>query len=101
MYTNLELCHLKGKLPLSQTSPGFYVSAVQVFENTEKLLATNNFSFSHSVCTLLDTFQPFSSNLTLSSAKSLSLEESKIYRLGKGYNRYHKTSKPLEKKSTN
>ena len=40
-------------LTLSQTSPGFYVSAVQVFWKTlwgkEKLLITSNFSFSHSV----------------------------------------------------
>ena len=44
-------------LTLSQTSPGFYVSAVQVFSKTlwekEKLLVTSNFSFSHSV------FYPF------------------------------------------
>ena len=40
-------------LTLSQTSPGFYVCAVQVFLKTlrekEKLLVTSNFSFSHSV----------------------------------------------------
>ena len=39
--------------PLSQTSPGIYVSAVQVFLKTpkekEKLLIMSNFSFSHSV----------------------------------------------------
>ena len=44
-------------LTLSQTSSGFYVSAVQVFLKTmwekEKLLVMNNFSFSHSV------FYPF------------------------------------------
>ena len=36
---------------LSQTSPGFYVSALKVFwkhcEEKEKLLVTSNFSFSH------------------------------------------------------
>ena len=44
-------------LTLSQTSPGFYMSAVyKSFENTGgkgELLATSNFSFSHSV------FYPF------------------------------------------
>ena len=34
----------------SQTSPGFYVSAVQVFwKHYENTLVTSNFSFSHSV----------------------------------------------------
>ena len=39
-------------LTLPQTSPGFYVSAVQVLKTLwkkEKLLLTSNFSFSHSV----------------------------------------------------
>ena len=43
-------------LTLSQTSPGFYVSAAQVFWKhceKEKLLVMSNFSFSHSV------FYPF------------------------------------------
>ena len=43
-------------LTLSQTSPGFYMSAVQVLKTTwekEKLLVTSNFSCSHSV------FYPF------------------------------------------
>ena len=48
-----ELFELICPLTLSQTSPGFYVSAVQVFLKTlwekEKLLVTSNFSFSHSV----------------------------------------------------
>ena len=43
----------KGPLTLSQTSPGFHVSAVQVFGKhcgkRRKLLVTTNFSFSHSV----------------------------------------------------
>ena len=41
-----------GSLTLSQTSPGFYVSVVQVLKTLwemEKLLVTSNFSFSHSV----------------------------------------------------
>ena len=39
-------------LTLSQTSPGFYVSAVSLLKTLwekEKLLVTSNFSFSHSV----------------------------------------------------
>ena len=44
-------------LTLSQTSPDFYVSVVQVFLKTlwekEKLLVTSNFAISHSV------FYPF------------------------------------------
>ena len=43
-------------LTLSQTSPGFYMSAIQVLKTLsekEKLLITSNFSFSHSV------FYPF------------------------------------------
>ena len=75
-------------LTISQTSPGFYVSAVQVFLKTlwekEKLLVTSNFSFSHCVFDPLKNFLLFSSNLKLSSAKSFSLEESKMCRLGKG-----------------
>ena len=40
------------RLTLSRTSPGFYVSAVQVLKTLwekEKLLVTSNFSFSHSL----------------------------------------------------
>ena len=44
---------LTRSLTFSQTSPGFYMSAVQVFRKQlrgkEKLLVTSNFSFSHSV----------------------------------------------------
>ena len=47
----------------------------------EKLLVTSNFSFSHSAFHLLENLLSYSSNLKLSSAKSLSLEESKICRL--------------------
>ena len=53
VWTRLKFCHLVRFLTLSQTSPGFYVPAVQVFLKTlsekEKLLVTSNFSFSHSV----------------------------------------------------
>ena len=45
-------------LTLSETSPGFNVSAVQVFEKTllekEKLLITSNFSFFNSVFVLFE-----------------------------------------------
>ena len=51
----------------------------------EKLLVMTNFSFSHSVFYPFgELFLPFSSNLKLSSAKSFSLEESKMCSLGKG-----------------
>ena len=51
----------------------------------EKLLVTSNFlSFPLVYSTHLDNFLPFSSNLKLSSAKSFSLEESKICCLVKG-----------------
>ena len=47
--TSLKFCCLT----LSQTSPGFYVSAVEVFGKQsgkkEKLFVMNNFSFSHGV----------------------------------------------------
>ena len=50
---NLYCRHVKISLTLSQTSSGFYVSAVQVFwkhcGTKEKLLIMSNFSFSHSV----------------------------------------------------
>ena len=71
-------------LTLSQTSPGFYVSAVQVFERTAgkgEIAHNEQFSFSHII------FYPFgevTSTLKLSSANSLSLEECKICHLGKG-----------------
>ena len=49
----------------------------------EKLLVTNNFSFSFGVF-YLSNFLQFSSSLKWSSANSLSLEESENSRLGKG-----------------
>ena len=75
------------RLTLSKTSPGFYVSAVQVFLKTpwekEKLLVTSNFSFFSTVFSIrLGNFMSFSSNLKSSSEKSFSLEEPKICRLG-------------------
>ena len=49
----------------------------------EKLLVTSNFSFSHSVLYLLGVLTAISQNVKLSSANSLSLEESKTCCLGK------------------
>ena len=76
---------LSGKeLTLYQTSPGFYVSAVEVFwkhcGKGEKLLVTKLLIL---FSTLLEKSRPFSSNLKLSSANSFNLEESKISRLEK------------------
>ena len=51
----------------------------------EKLLVTSNFSFSHSVFYPFWEFSVIFVNLKLLSAKSFSLEESKICRLGKGW----------------
>ena len=60
-------------------------SLLKTLSEKEKLLIMSNFSFFPSVfSTLLDIFLPFSSNSKLSSANSLSLEESKICYLGKG-----------------
>ena len=75
-------------LTFSQTSPGFYVSAVQVFlKNTvgKGEIACNKqfLLFSTMFSTCLENFLPFSSNLKLSCANSFSLEASKICCLGK------------------
>ena len=79
-------------------------SLLKTLWEKEKLLVTSNFSFSHRVfcgkrrnCLLraispfptvfsapLEYFLPFSSNSKLSSANPCTLEESKIWRLGKG-----------------
>ena len=75
-------------LTLSQTSPGFHVSAVQVFRKhcgkrrncSQRAISPFLTVFS----TLLEDLLPFSSNLKSSSATSFSLEESEICRLGKG-----------------
>ena len=50
----------------------------------EKLLVTSNFSFSHSVFYPSDELSAFSIKFEMLSAKSVSLEESKTGRLGKG-----------------
>ena len=75
-------------LTLSQTSPGFYVSAGQVFWKhcgKRRNCSRRTISpFPTVFSTRLDNFLPFSSNLKLSSANCFSLEESKICRSEKG-----------------
>ena len=74
-------------LTIPQTSPCFYMCAVQVFwkhwEN-EKLLVMIISPFPSVFSTHLDNFLPFSSNPELWSANFFSLAESKICHLGKG-----------------
>ena len=60
-------------LTFSQTNPGFYVSAVRAISPFPIVFSNH-----------LENFLPVSSNLRLSSANSFSLEESKIWPLGKG-----------------
>ena len=73
-------------LTLCQTSPGFPCLLFKSFENTlgerESLLAISPF-FTECIIRM-DNFLSFSSNIEWSSAKSFSLEESKICCLGKG-----------------
>ena len=76
------------ELTLSQTSPGFYVSAVQVlWKHCGKRRSCSLWAicpFPTVLSTRLDNFLPLSSNLELSSANCFSLEGSKICHLGKG-----------------
>ena len=60
-------------------------SLLKTLWEKEKLLATSNFSFSHSVFYSFGEFLPFSSNMKLTSANSFNLEKSKICCLGKGW----------------
>ena len=55
-------------------------SLLKTLWEKEKLLVTSNFSFSHSVFYPFVDFSPFTRNLKLSSANSLSLEDSKTCR---------------------
>ena len=81
------LIFIGNELTLSQTSPGFYVSAVQVFwkhcgkRRNCSLRAISPFPTVFSP--LLESLLPFLSNLKLLPATSFSLEESKICCLGK------------------
>ena len=75
-------------LTLSQTGPGFYVSAVQVFskhcEKGRNCWQRAISPFPTVFSTLLETFLPFSLNSKLLSANPFIFEESKICHLGKG-----------------
>ena len=75
------------ELTISQTSPGFYVSALQVFRKQcgkSEIARNEQFLLFPVFSTHLENFLPFLSNLKLSSADSLSLGKSKICRLAKG-----------------
>ena len=76
------------QLTLSQTSPGFYVSAIQDFLKHCGKRRNCSYGaispFPTVFSTLLENVSPFSSNLKLSSASSFSLEESELCCLGKG-----------------
>ena len=75
-------------LILSQISPGLQLSAVYVFwkhcGKRRNCLLQAISPFPTLFSTRLENFLPLSSNLKLLSANSFNLEESKIYRLGKG-----------------
>ena len=77
-------------LTLSQTSPGFYVSAVQVFwKHCEKTRNCSLWAISPFLTVFsnqLKNFIPFSSNLKLSSANSFNLEGVQNFLFGKGLN---------------
>ena len=62
----------------------FRTSLLKTLQEKEKLFVTSNSPFPTVFSTCLENLMPFSSNVKLSSAKSFSLEESKICRLGKG-----------------
>ena len=72
-------------LTLSQTIPGFYLAAVQVFENTVgkgEIACYEQFLFFPVFSIHLDKFLSFSSSLKLLSTNSFSMEASKICHLG-------------------
>ena len=76
-------------LSLSQTSPAVVFTCLQLehFENTEgkgEIARYEQFVLFPVFSIHLKNFLPLSSYLKLSSAKSFSLEEAKICRLGKG-----------------
>ena len=82
-------------LTLSQRSPCFYVSAVQIFENTVglgEIAHYKQFLLFIVFSSLMENFPTFSLNLKLSSANYFSLEESKISCLGKGQTTLKKIS---------
>ena len=81
----------KPHLTLSQTSPCFYLSAVQVLEKNTvgkgDITCNEQFHLFPTVLfTRLDNFLPFLSNLKLSSANSFSFDQFEILSFGKGLN---------------
>ena len=88
--------HLLHFLTFSQTSPGFYASAVQDFwKQCEKnrncsLRAISPFPIVFS--TRFEYFLPLLSNLKLSSANSFIFKECEILSFGKGLTHYQKTN---------
>ena len=80
--------HFFTMLTLSQTSPGFYMSALKVFRKhcgKRRNCSLQSISpFPTMFYTLFENFLPFSSNLKLWSANCFSLEVSKMCGLGKG-----------------
>ena len=66
-------------------------SLLKTLWEKEKLLVMTISPFPTVFSTLIGNFTPFSSNSKLSSAKSFSLEESKICRLGKELTNYQTT----------
>ena len=74
---------------LSQTSPGFYLSAVLVsllktLWEKEKLLVTSNFSFAHSILYPFEELSAICIKFKIVIYNLFQFEKSKIRRLGKG-----------------
>ena len=89
IWTCQKFCHLvkSYELTLSQTSPGLCVCSTNLLKTLwekAKLHIKSNLSFFHSVFYPFGELSAFSSTMKLSSANSISLEESKICDLGKG-----------------
>ena len=83
-----KVLYCRHVITLSQTSPDFYVCAVQAFwKHCRKRRNCPSRAISHFPTMFyvrLENFLPFSFNFKLSSANSISFEVSKICRLGKG-----------------
>ena len=83
-----ELCSGKENFNPFQNKPWFLricsASLLKTLSEKKKLLKTSNFSFSYSVFYLSGKFSDIFINFENAVCKLLSLEESKIYHLGKG-----------------
>ena len=75
---------LSMSLTLSETTPGFYMSAVENTVGKGEIARHEQFLRFPVFSTSMENFLPFQLNLKLMSTSSFSLEESKICRLGKG-----------------